>query len=201
MHKYLLPIVLIFTISACTSMKKNPENWSDEEVNNWFEKKEWLQDWEIMPDASVNKRSFAIHYHRNQKHWDQAFLFLKSADLIDMPIGKQELEGEHLFVSIDEYTTKDKEDTRYESHRKYIDIQYVISGEETMGITTLDKVKVTEPYDETKDIAFYDYEGGNYVKATPDNFVIFFPEDVHRPTMKTSENSEVKKIVVKILIE
>ena len=111
------------------------------------------------------------------------------------------MEGEHLFVSVDDYTTKDKSETRYESHRKYIDIQYVIEGEELMGLTTLDKVEITEPYNEEKDIAFYEFEGGDYIKATPGNFVLFFPEDVHRPVMKVNENSRVRKIVVKVLIE
>jgi YhcH/YjgK/YiaL family protein len=70
-----------------------------------------------------------------------------------------------------------------------------------MGITTLDKVEVDEPYDSEKDLAFYKYEGGDYVKATPENFMIFFPEDVHRPSIKVDENVPVKKGVVKILIE
>lgn len=196
---FLLLILAVLTISCTKS--QNPEKWSDEEVNKWFEKQEWLGEWNTTPDASINKRSLAIHYQKNPKHWDQAFKFLSSADLKNMPLGKQELEGEHLFVSIDEYATKDKEDTRYESHKKYIDIQYIIDGEELMGISTLDVLKVTEPYDSESDLAFYEFEGGNYVKTTPENFVIFFPEDAHRPMMEVSENSKVRKIVVKILIE
>ena len=116
-------------------------------------------------------------------------------------MGKQELDGENLFVSIDEYTTMDKSETCYESHKKYIDIQYIIEGEELIGLTTLDKVKVTEPYNEGKDIAFYEFEGGEYIKVTPENFVVFFSEDLHRPMMKVDENSNVRKIVVKILID
>lgn len=201
MYKISILIIMIIAFSACSTKQINPEKWSDEEVNSWFEKQEWLGGWRVQPDASVNKRSLAIHYHKNTRHWDQAFRFLKTADLKNMPLGKQELEGVHLFVSVDDYTTKNKNKTRYESHKKYIDIQYVIEGEELMGLTTLDKVEVTEPYNEEKDITFYSFEGGNYIKATPENFVVFFPEDVHRPVMKVNENSRVKKIVVKILIE
>ncbi len=83
---------------------------------------------------------------------------------------------------------KDKSETKYESHKKYIDVQYVIEGEELMGLTTLNKVKVTETYNEDNDIAFYEFEEGKYLQATPENFVVFFPEDVHRPGMKANEN-------------
>ena len=194
-------IILIFITMSCSNNNPNPEKWSDEEVDQWFEKQEWLEDWQVSPDASIDKRNFANHYYKNPRHWKQAFQFLKNADLKNMPLGKQELEGEHLFVALDEYTTKNKKDTKYESHKKYIDIQYIIEGEELMGVTTLDKVKVTEPYDADRDLIFYEFDGGNYVKATPKNFVIFFPEDAHRPMMKANDNSKVRKIVVKIMIE
>jgi YhcH/YjgK/YiaL family protein len=193
--------MIIVVLTACASKQKNPEKWSDEEVNAWFEKQDWLNGWQVQPDASIDKKELAIYYHKNPRHWDQAFNFLKTADLKNLPAGTQELEGKHLFVAISEYDSKEKPDTRYESHKKYIDIQYVIKGEELMGITTLDKVEVDEPYDSEKDLAFYKYEGGDYVKATPENFMIFFPEDVHRPSIKVDENVPVKKGVVKILIE
>jgi biofilm protein TabA len=193
--------IIIMTLTTCTNKQGNPEKWTQDEVNSWFEKKDWLNGWQVQPDESINKRSLAIQYFKNKKHWDQAFTFLKTADLKNLPIGKQELEGDHLYISVDEYTTKDKSDTRYESHRKYIDIQYIIEGEEMMGLAPLDKVEVIEPYNAEKDIAFYQYDGGKYITATPKNFVIFFPTDAHRPTMKVNENSKVRKIVVKVMVE
>ncbi len=187
--------------TACTNRNSNPEKWTEEELNNWFNKKEWLGGWNILPDASINKRTFAMLYYKNSRHWDQAFHFLKSANLKELPLGKQELEGEHLFVNVQEYFGKVKSDALYESHKKYIDIQYVIEGEEIIGLTTHDKVKVTEPYDEEKDIAFYEFDGGDYLKATPEKFFLFFPDDVHRPSITTGDSIQIKKIVVKILID
>lgn len=192
--------MIILTAVACSNKNSNPEKWSEEEVNSWFEKQEWLAGWNVLPDASINKRNFAIYYHKNPRHWDQAFTFLKTADLKNLPLGKQELEGEHLFITVAEYMGKEKSEALYESHKKYIDIQYIIEGEEIIGLTTLDKVKVVNPYDEEKDIAFYEFEGGDYLKATPKNFFLFFPEDVHRPSIKTDKNPLIRKIVVKILI-
>jgi YhcH/YjgK/YiaL family protein len=190
-------------MTACTTKQANPEKWTNEEVNSWFQKKDWLNGWQVQPDESINKRSLAIQYFKNKKHWDQAFTFLKNSDLKNLPLGKQELDGDSLYVSVDEYITKDKEDTRFESHRKYIDIQYIIEGEEMMGLAPLDKVEseVVEPYNAEKDIAFYQFDGGEYITATPKNFVLFFPTDAHRPTMKVDENMKIRKIVVKVMLK
>lgn len=191
----------ILATAACSDKKADPAKWSDEEVNTWYEKKEWLQGWSVSPDASVNKRNFAIYYHKNPRHWDQAFHFLKSANLKELPLGKQELEGEHLFVIVQEYYGKQKPDALFESHKKYTDIQYVIQGEEFMGLTTLDKVTVRDPYSEEKDITFYNFDGGEYLNATPEKFFLFFPEDAHQPSVTTGDSVLIKKIVVKIKIE
>lgn len=191
----------ILTATACTEKNPNPEKWTDDEVNSWFEKKDWLGGWNVSPDNSINKRTFAVLYHKNSRHWDQAFHFLKSANLKELPLGKQELEGEHVFVIVQEYYGKQKSDALYESHKKYIDIQYLIEGEEIMGLSTLDKVTIKEPYSKENDIAFYDFDGGDYLKATPENFFLFFPEDVHRPSITTGDSILIKKIVVKIQID
>jgi YhcH/YjgK/YiaL family protein len=199
--KLIVIIMTVLSMLACSDKKADPSTWSESEINTWFDKKEWLGGWNVQPDASVNRKTFAEMYHKNPRHWDQAFLFLKGADLKNLPLGKQELEGEHLFVSVAEYYGKQKPDALYEAHKKYIDIQYVITGEELMGLTTLDKVTERDPYNLEKDIAFYDFDGGEYMKATPDKFFLFFPEDVHQPSVTTGDSVQVKKIVVKILIE
>ncbi len=197
----ILSFLFIMTLTMCTPKQEDPTEWTEKEINEWFTKQEWLNGWQVQPDESVNKRSLAIQYFKNKKHWDQAFIFLKNHDLKTLPLGKQELDGDSLFVSVDEYMTKEKSDTRYESHRKYIDIQYIIEGEEVMGLSTLDKLEETEPYNAEKDIAFYRYDGGEYITATPKNFVVFFPEDAHRPLIKANEISKAKKIVVKIMLK
>lgn len=194
-------VMLILLAVACSPNKSNPENWTDEQVNSWFEKQEWLAGWPVAPHPFINKRTFAVQYHKNPRHWDQAFHFLKTADLKNLPEGKQELEGKHLFVSVANYFGKAKPDALYESHKNYIDIQYVAEGEELIGLSTLDKMKIRDAYDTEKDIAFYDFDGGEYLKATPDNFFLFFPEDMHRPSISTGDSIPIKKIVVKILIE
>jgi YhcH/YjgK/YiaL family protein len=186
---------------ACSDTKTDPAKWTEDEINTWFEKKEWLNRFTIQPDASVNKKALAIAYHKNPERWQKAFEYLKTTDLTDTAPGKTELDGENLFVSVAEYIPKKREEVRFESHEKYIDIQYVIKGEELMGITTHDKVTLDEPYNEEKDITFYTFDGGDYRLATPANFLVFFPEDMHRPSISTGDSAMVKKVVIKVKVE
>uniref|UniRef100_UPI0032172F64 YhcH/YjgK/YiaL family protein n=1 Tax=uncultured Draconibacterium sp. TaxID=1573823 RepID=UPI0032172F64 len=178
----------------------NPEKWTDEEVYAWFEKGQWLEGWEAKPDASINKRNFAIAYHKNPKQWKQAFSFIQQTNLANLTPSKIELDNKNLFIAIDEYQSKDKSQTKYEAHKKYIDIQYIISGEEQIGLCTRNKASVSEGYNPETDLEFFKYDEGEYIKVTPANFVIFFPDDLHRPCIKLNQSVAVKKMVVKLLI-
>ena len=191
----------VLLAAACSDAKKDPSVWTENELNEWFEGKEWCAGWEITPDSSINKRALAVVYHKNPERWQNAFQYLKTTDLTNAVVGKTELEGENLFASIAEYLPKNREEVRFESHQKYIDIQYVIKGEELMGITTRDNVTVDEAYNEENDIAFYKSESGDYRLATPRNFLIFFPDDMHRPSISTGDSVWVKKVVVKVKVE
>jgi len=192
-------VLLIFMIMAtvsCNQLPDDPAKWDDKQLDKWFSEASWLGGWQVKPHSSVNKRSFAIEYYKNKERWDKAFAFLKNTDLNSLPKSKVELDGQNLFYTIDSYTTKNPEDARFESHKEYIDIQYVYEGVEFMGITTADQVVVTEPY--KPDIMFYTAEKNEYAKATPAEFLIFFPEDIHQPCVKAGENSVVKKVVIKV---
>lgn len=191
----------VFLAGACSDAKTDPSKWTENELNEWFESKDWCGGWEVSPDSSINKRALAIAFHKNPERWQNAFQYLKTTDLTNAGLGKTALDGENLFASIAEYFPKKREEVRYESHQKYIDIQYVIKGEEIMGITTRDKVIVDEDYNEENDITFYKSESGDYRLATPRNFLVFFPEDMHRPSITTGDSVMVKKVVVKVKVE
>ena len=70
-----------------------------------------------------------------------------------------------------------------------------------MGITIRGNVTIDEPYIEEKDITFYTFDGGDYRLATPANFLVFFPEDMHRPSISTGDSVMVKKVVVKVKVD
>jgi YhcH/YjgK/YiaL family protein len=199
--------ILFFTLTisimviACTPQKsKTPDQWSKKELSEWFSKGEWKQGWSAAPDESVNQKEFARLYFENLERWDKAFQFLSEQNLAELEKGRYELEGADLFVNVNEYVTRNEEDVLFEAHKKYADIQVLISGEERIGILPLDATTVTIPYDEEKDIMFLTAEEENYRLAVPGKFFLFFPQDAHRPTLKSAENILVRKIVVKVRI-
>lgn len=191
-------ITSLIGLFGCNN-SKDPSSWSSKKTDKWFEKGEWLNGWQVQPDASINRREFALSYHKHKDRWDKAFIFLKESDLAVMEAKRYELDGTDLFAPVSEYITKNEEDARYEAHRKYIDIQYVISGKEEIGIAPVTDMKeILQEYDETNDILFFTVNNITNHKADPGRFFIFFPGDAHRPNLKDGENSPVKKVVVKV---
>jgi YhcH/YjgK/YiaL family protein len=72
----------------------------------------------------------------------------------DAPLGRVDIDGPGLYISIAEYETASKAPTFLEVHRKYVDIQMTLSGEELLGWTTNASFPVDKPYDEAKDCEF-----------------------------------------------
>lgn len=204
MKNLFLTIVIMTSLSILSrcSGDADPAAWSSKKTDKWFEKGDWLNGWQVKPDQSINRRAFAVSYFRNKERWDKAFNFLKSNDLSGLELKRYDIDGNNLYAPVSEYLTKNEEDARYEAHQKYIDIQYVVSGKELIGIAPMSQKKdVLEPYDGTKDIEFLTVTGGENRLAMPDRFFIFFPEDAHRPGLKDMENSPVRKIVVKVKVD
>ena len=177
---------------------EDTEKWSDAQAAEWFEKKEWLPETNFQPDASIDKKDFAVRYHRNPERWKKAFAFLTDPKLTTLEAGTYEIDGKNVYAMIQEYNAKNEEDAQFESHKVYTDLQFLISGEERIGLTDLSTTTVKTPYDESKDIAFYTSEAGKTLLAKPGTFFLFFPDDAHRPGMKVTENSPVRKLVIKI---
>lgn len=141
----------------------------------------------------------AKDYSSINKNFIKAFEFLKKQNLKELAIGKYEIEGDEIFALIQEYTTQSPNDKKWESHEKYIDIQMMIDGEETMGYVPIDCLKISEDLRPEQDLIFYDEtEKGAYIKFNSGDYAIFFPEDGHKPGCTLSDCSYVKKVVVKV---
>ena len=167
------------------------------DTNEWFRKKEWLNGLAWQPHPSIDKEEFARQYQLNKIYWDKAFAFLKEHDLQTLANGRYPVDGENVFAIVTENPTKDYDSTLWESHRNYIDLHYVISGEEKIGVCPIAKLMVTKQYDSTKDLANYSGTGKVYY-AFPKTFFLFFPSDGHRPNITPGGKKADKKIVVKI---
>ena len=121
-----------------------------------------------------------------------AFDFLLSYK--GMEIGRYEL-SDGVFVLVQRYNNKRKEEERWEAHKKYIDLQFVVSGREKIGITRLDTLSAASEFDDMKDIGFFLGEG-SFVDLIDNEFMILYPTDAHMPAI--GDGSAVDKIVIKI---
>ena len=190
--------LLLFSITSFhAAAQTTPAALTKKQVNEWYEKKEWLAGMPLQPHKSINKTVFARQYQLNKNYWDKAFAFLKEHDLSTMAPGRYTIDSNNVFAIITENPTKDFDSAKWESHRNYIYLHLVISGEEKIGAADMTKLTVTMPYDASKDIANYSGDGDFYI-AMPGTFFLFFPPDAHRPAITTNGNKPDKKIVIKI---
>ena len=116
--------------------------------------------------------------------------------------GKYEVDGDNLFYNVDEYETKPVEEGRMEIHRKYLDIQYIVSGAEIIGVAPLEGLTEESPYDGEKDLAFYQNEPAmSRLHLKQGMFAIFWPNEPHMPCRSINNPEKVKKIVVKVQMQ
>ncbi|MFV0238698.1 MAG: YhcH/YjgK/YiaL family protein [Lacrimispora sphenoides] len=131
--------------------------------------------------------------------YEKAVDFLKNTDLESLAPGKYEIDGKNVFANVTEYTTGPWEEAKYEAHHNYTDIQYVISGSETMTYARIDELNEKVPYNEEKDVVFYDNENpGLKVVVKAGEYMIFNPWDGHKPKAAAGEPALIKKVIVKI---
>ena len=129
----------------------------------------------------------------------KAVEFLKNNDLEKLAPGKYEIDGKNVFANVQEYTTIPWEEAKFEAHHDYTDIQYIVSGCETMTYAPVDELAVKVPYNDEKDVVFFDNENpGLKVVAKAGEYMIFNPWDGHKPKAAAGDPAPVKKVVVKI---
>jgi len=184
--------------SSCNNNLTSGEQFAG---NHWlFDSIPYAQQWRVDPDSSLDDMALEMHYNRYPERWNAAFKFLAEQDLSQLEVGRYEIDGDDVYINIDEYETRNYDQTRYESHRKYADIQYLVEGEEQIGVLSRENLSVTVPYDIDRDIEFLENAGEKEQlrTANPSRFLIFFPENAHRPCIRLGNNSKVRKAVVKI---
>lgn len=134
------------------------------------------------------------------KAWQAAFEFLSSLKP-DVEDKKYHIQGEDIFAMVSSYKTRPADAAQFEAHRKYVDIQAVMSGSEEIGWLPGGDLLTKQLYNESKDIEFYHHPNANYtrINLSPGTFVALFPRDAHKPSLMIGNAPEcVKKVVIKI---
>lgn len=127
-----------------------------------------------------------------------AFQWLRNTDLTILEKGKHSIEGDRIFAIVNEYDTIPAEGEQMESHRKHIDVQYIVAGEELVGHDMLRGQTVSRPYDDADDFMLYADRPSFYTKLSKGDFAIFYPTDLHMPNLISGRSLKVRKIVIKI---
>jgi YhcH/YjgK/YiaL family protein len=103
-----------------------------------------------------------------------------------------------MYYLVQKYETKTESEGYFEAHRKFIDLQDIVSGKERHGYAPLSFLKQRDPYNEEKDLVIYDGKG-SFLTLDEGFFAIYFPEDGHMPNIRTGTDPEkMVKVVVKI---
>ena len=139
-------------------------------------------------------------YRSVSAHMHHAIGFLEQADLATLPTDRHEIAAGDAYAMIQEYQTLNVEQARWESHRKYIDVQFIVAGVERMGHGYIDGFTPIEAYDETRDFLFHTGHGHELV-VPAGMFAIFWPHDVHRPNVAIDRPATVRKVVVKLRVD
>ena len=130
-----------------------------------------------------------------------AFAFLNRDDLATLPEGWVEL-GNGVRADVQRYTTSPAAELSFETHKKFFDIQYLIEGDEYLGVCTRQGLVPKTEYEVARDVIFYhDPAQAGQVLLHGGDYVIFAPEDAHKPRCLVDGPMEVKKIVVKVPVE
>lgn len=138
----------------------------------------------------------ASRYLPVNKWFEKAFEFLLRPDLEDLPVGKYEIAGEHVYAMVSNGPGRKKEDAPLETHSKYIDIQLVLAGTDNMGWKPKSLCRQPKAeYDPESDVQFFSDEPDSWLSTKSGAFAIFFPEDAHMPLISSGR---IHKVVVKV---
>ena len=128
-----------------------------------------------------------------------ALKFLSETDFSKIELGRYELDGDNIFYMVQSYDT-DPDKTISEAHKKYIDIQYMVEGEEIIGVADISEDKELTEAKEENDVWFYDCKTEPLVLSAG-KYMVLYPNDLHCPGVATNGTAlTCRKVVVKVKV-
>lgn len=131
----------------------------------------------------------------------KALEHLNNTNLESLEPGKHII-NDWLYINVQEYMTKNISDCKYESHKKYIDIQMMINGIEAIETSDVNKLELETEYNEESDVMFWKKKSNQMRTVITDkSYVILYPQNAHMPCIAVDKPVKVKKLVAKVLIQ
>ena len=190
-----IAFVSVFGACSVSNSKKTTGNMYE----TWFDKGDWKEGFQAKPAPTTDKKQLYEHYQKFPQRWKMVFDFIKNNDLTQIPLGITNL-SEDVYFNMQEYTSRDFGELILETHKKYIDLQYVISGRELIGIGCLSEAVNVVAHNDATDYAGHKLPIFPFYPADPDYFFIFFPDQPHLPGIIAGIEMPIRKIVFKIKV-
>lgn len=139
-------------------------------------------------------------YYGISPNMDHAFDYIKTHDLLALPLGRNEVDGDAVFINRMNYNTMEETKAFFEAHEQYVDIHVLLSGKEQIGVTDIAHMAET---DRDVNTDFIGYEGKTeaYCHMEPGKVLVAFPRDAHKVKIKVAESELVEKVVIKVKLE
>lgn len=146
----------------------------------------------------IDKLENARLYAGISKKIAKGLAILKEMDFCKQEDGKYEV-NDNLFYIVQRYKSKPFAECRLEAHRKHIDIQYLVAGDEFIGYAPFEGLKIKQKYEDKKDVGFYKVPDKiSMVELMAGMFCILFPHDAHMPCIQFDGPMDILKVVVKV---
>jgi len=133
----------------------------------------------------------------------EALDFLHNTDLQELPIGRTEIDGDTIFALVQSYESRmEHDEPKFELHRKYVDVQYLISGAEIMAWALHHPFTETVPYNQETDVVLGTIPASEWspVLFPAGRVIVFYPTDAHASGLAVDQPEEVKKVIIKVAL-
>lgn len=140
-------------------------------------------------------------YYIFGERFKKAFEFLKHNDITKMKPGRHDIDGDDVFILVQEYTSKTIDNCGLEAHRIYADVHYVAEGFEYLGYASVERAGEPKTgYDPKADAEFFEKEC-QFVLLQKGDIAIVFPEDLHMPQKRALVPVHVNKACIKVKVD
>ena len=137
-------------------------------------------------------------YAKLNPHFAKAFAFLRQAGLYKLAAGRQDIDGDDVYAIVTKGTGRTRGEAKLEAHRKYIDVQYIVSGRDDIGWKNYSACRNSMgDYNSEEDLELLADSASAWITICPGDYAILFPEDAHAPGVG---EGEFHKVVVKVAV-
>ena len=145
----------------------------------------------------IDKLANASIYYGIDEKITRALKWLQSTNLETFPEGEHQIEGKDIFVRVSNADTKPLDQSQVETHKEYIDIQFVYKGKEYIGFMPDEFAGKETKRNDADDVVFFDGKP-DLVTVHEGYFMMVFPHDAHAPRVAIGSPAKTRKFVLKV---